>query len=126
MKELEKNSKIEPLIRDLLCEIGEDPDREGLLRTPERVAKSWEFFSRGYRQELGDLINNAIFHEEAKDLVVVRDIEFFSLCEHHLLPFFGRALDVVVIKNSFPGIRMHPRKMLLLIFPAHLIICERF
>ena len=109
MKELEKNSKIEPLIRDLLCEIGEDPDREGLLRTPERVAKSWEFFSRGYRQELGDLINNAIFHEEAKDLVVVRDIEFFSLCEHHLLPFFGRAHVGYIPDGKVIGLSKIPR-----------------
>ena len=83
--------EIEQLTHSLLKEIGEDPNRDGLLRTPSRVAKSWEFFSRGYNQNLEDIVNNAIFEEDAKDMVIVRDVEFFSLCEHHLLPFFGKA-----------------------------------
>ena len=82
---------LEQLTRNLLKEIGENPDREGLLKTPYRVAKTWELFSKGYNQNLEDIINNAIFEEDAKDMVIVRDVEFFSLCEHHLLPFFGKA-----------------------------------
>ena len=87
-----KNKKmIESLTHDLLKEIGEDPSREGLLKTPERVSKAWEYFSQGYRLSLDDIINDAIFTESSEDMVIVRDIEFFSFCEHHLLPFFGKA-----------------------------------
>ena len=77
-------------IRSILEQIGEDPTREGLLKTPERVEKSYQFLTRGYAQNLEDVINGAIFHEECDDMVIVRDIEFYSLCEHHMLPFFGR------------------------------------
>ena len=86
-----ENKNIENLTTQLLKEIGEDPSREGLLRTPTRVSKAWQFFAKGYKQDLDKIINNAIFNEDAKDMVIVRDIEFFSLCEHHLIPFFGRA-----------------------------------
>ena len=86
-----ENKNIENLTTQLLKEIGEDPSREGLLRTPKRVSKAWQFFAKGYNQDLEKIINNAIFNEDAKDMVIVRDIEFFSLCEHHLIPFFGRA-----------------------------------
>ena len=83
--------KIEIITKQLLEELGENPEREGLLKTPKRVAKAWEFFSLGYNQKLDEIINQAIFKEDAKDMVIVRDIEFFSLCEHHLIPFFGKA-----------------------------------
>ena len=86
-----KLSKIESLTSELLDLIGEDLNREGIKKTPFRVAKSWEFFSQGYRKKVDDVINDAIFNEKSKDLIVVRDIEFFSLCEHHMIPFFGRA-----------------------------------
>jgi len=80
-----KNKKmIESLTHDLLKEIGEDPSREGLLKTPERVSKAWEYFSQGYRLSLDDIINDAIFTESSEDMVIVRDIEFFSFCEHNL------------------------------------------
>ena len=77
-------------IRSIIAELGEDPKREGLLKTPERVEKSWKFLTRGYTQKLEDIVNGAIFEAESDDMVIVRDIEFFSMCEHHLLPFFGR------------------------------------
>jgi len=88
---MKNHEKLKKLTHSLLQEIGEDPDREGLLKTPSRVAKSWKYFSQGYDQHLEDIVNKAIFNESSKDMVVVRDVEFFSLCEHHLLPFFGKA-----------------------------------
>jgi len=100
---------LEKITRNLLKEIGENPDREGLVRTPSRVAKSWEFFSKGYNQNLEDIINNAIFEEDAKDMVIVRDVEFFSLCEHHLLPFFGKAHVGYIPNGKVIGLSKIPR-----------------
>ena len=103
------NKNISKLIENLLQEIGEDPTREGLLKTPERVAKSWAYFSRGYNQDLVDVVNNAIFHEASKDMIVVRDVEFFSLCEHHLLPFFGKAHVGYIPNGKVIGLSKIPR-----------------
>ena len=100
---------LEQITRKLLKEIGENPDREGLVRPPSRVAKSWEFFSKGYNQNLEDIINNAIFEEDAKDMVIVRDVEFFSLCEHHLLPFFGKAHVGYIPNGKVIGLSKIPR-----------------
>ncbi|HOQ32119.1 MAG TPA: GTP cyclohydrolase I FolE [Candidatus Hydrogenedens sp.] len=82
--------KVAELIRELLIEIGEDPDREGLKKTPYRVAKAYEFLTSGYRKDLQSIINNAIFQAESNNMIISRDIEVYSLCEHHMLPFFGR------------------------------------
>ena len=81
---------MQELIHDLLVKIGEDPEREGLIKTPERVERSWKFLTRGYTQDLQTVVNGALFEAESDDMVIVKDIEFFSMCEHHLLPFFGR------------------------------------
>jgi GTP cyclohydrolase I len=82
--------KIEGLVRELLTELGEDPKREGLLKTPERVAKALSFLTHGYRTNLGAVINQALFTQTTSSMVIVKDIEVYSLCEHHMLPFFGR------------------------------------
>ena len=102
-------SKIESLTEQLLEEIGENPKREGLLKTPSRVSKAWNFFSKGYNQDIKVVINNAIFKEDAKDMVIVRDIEFFSLCEHHLIPFFGRAHVGYIPNGKVIGLSKIPR-----------------
>jgi len=82
--------KIARLVRELLIEIGEDPAREGLLDTPTRVAKAYEFLTSGYRTDTRQVINEALFTQETSSMVIVKDIELYSLCEHHMLPFFGR------------------------------------
>jgi GTP cyclohydrolase I len=81
---------MEKLLKQLLIELGEDPEREGLLDTPERMAKSLRFLTQGYRLKPDEIINQAIFTEDCNHMVIVRDIEVYSLCEHHMLPFFGR------------------------------------
>ena len=82
--------RVERLMKELLEAIGEDPTREGLEKTPDRVARSWEFLTSGYRSDLKEVINDAIFESESNNMIISRDIEVYSLCEHHLLPFFGR------------------------------------
>ena len=104
-----ENDKIENLTKQLIEEIGEDPTREGLLKTPSRVSKAWSFFSGGYNQDLDKIINNAVFNEDATDMVVVRDVEFFSLCEHHLIPFFGRAHVAYLPNGKVIGLSKIPR-----------------
>ena len=101
--------KIEVITKQLLKEIGEDPNREGLIKTPSRVSKAWSFFSKGYKQDLNRIINDAIFEEDAKDMVIVRDIEFFSLCEHHLIPFFGKAHVGYIPNRKVIGLSKIPR-----------------
>jgi GTP cyclohydrolase I len=87
----DKRKKLEANTRNLLELLGEDPKREGLINTPKRVAKAWDFLTKGYTENLDDLINNAIFEGESKDMVIVKNIEFYSLCEHHMIPFYGKA-----------------------------------
>jgi GTP cyclohydrolase I len=101
--------RVEELTRELLARVGEDPQREGLLRTPLRVAKAWEFLTHGYRVDLDKLLNNAVFHEDCSEMVIVKDVEFFSLCEHHLLPFFGRAHVGYLPRGKVIGLSKIPR-----------------
>ena len=101
--------KLESLTSELLQLIGEDINRDGLIKTPMRVAKAWDYFSQGYRTKIDDVINNAIFTENCKDMIVVRDIEFFSLCEHHMIPFFGRAHVGYLPNGKIIGLSKIPR-----------------
>ena len=82
--------KIEALVRQLLVELGEDPAREGLVKTPQRVAKALSFLTHGYRTDLEEVINQALFTQKTSSMVIVKDFEVYSMCEHHMLPFFGR------------------------------------
>lgn len=82
--------EIQKHIREILRILGEDPEREGLVRTPGRVAESYEFFTQGYRQDLERIINGAIFESDSDEMVILKDIDYYSLCEHHLLPFYGK------------------------------------
>lgn len=100
---------VEPLIRELLLKMGEDPEREGLLKTPGRVDRSLAFLTAGYRMRLQDIINDAIFHESGSELIVVRDIEFYSMCEHHMLPFFGVAHVAYIPNGRVIGLSKIPR-----------------
>ncbi|MBV9850888.1 MAG: GTP cyclohydrolase I FolE [Armatimonadetes bacterium] len=100
---------IEDHYRDILRFIGEDPEREGLLRTPHRVVEALKFLTRGYTQDVDALLNGAIFNEEYDDMVVVRDIELYSLCEHHLLPFFGKAHIAYIPNGRIVGLSKIPR-----------------
>lgn len=90
---------LEEQYREILRAIGEDPDREGLLRTPHRASEAFKFMTAGYQEDVHTLLNKAVFHEDYKDMVLVKNIEFYSLCEHHLLPFFGQA-HVAYIPNG--------------------------
>ena len=91
-------------IRNILLAIGEDPARDGLRDTPKRVEKSLQFLTRGYRQSLEEVVNGALFDAESDDMVIVRDIEFFSMCEHHMLPFFGKCHVGYIPKKKILGV----------------------
>ncbi|MDB9884458.1 GTP cyclohydrolase I FolE [Candidatus Marinimicrobia bacterium] len=105
----EKTEKLSKLTKSLIETIGEDPNREGLIKTPLRVAKAWTYFSQGYSSNLDEVINGAIFNEECSDMVVVRDIEFYSMCEHHMIPFFGRAHVGYLPSGKVIGLSKVPR-----------------
>ena len=91
-------------IKKILVELGEDPKREGLLKTPERVERSFKFLTRGYGQTLEEIVHGALFEAESDDMVIVRDIEFYSMCEHHMLPFFGKCHVGYIPKKQIIGV----------------------
>ena len=96
--------KIASLVRQLLVELGEDPDRDGLLKTPARVARSLAFLTRGYRQTPRGVLNNAVFETGANHMIVLRDIEVYSMCEHHLLPFYGTCAVGYIARGKVLGV----------------------
>ena len=113
----------EDLVRETLRRIGEDPAREGLLKTPERVAKAMEFMTRGYRIDPMELLNKAIFTEKHESMILVRDIELYSMCEHHMLPFFGRAHIAYIPNGRIVGLSKVAR--LVDVFARRLQVQER-
>ncbi len=111
------------LYRELLTRIGEDPTRDGLLRTPERIEKSMAFLTRGYAMDVTDVLHDALFDVDYDEMVIVKDIEFFSMCEHHLLPFFGKAHIAYVPNGKVIGLSKIPR--LVDVFSRRLQVQER-
>ncbi|OIO14201.1 MAG: GTP cyclohydrolase I FolE [Ignavibacteria bacterium CG1_02_37_35] len=111
------------LIEALIIEIGEDPNREGLLRTPNRVAKSYEFLTSGYSKNIDTVLNGAIFNEKYDEMVLVKNIDFYSLCEHHMLPFYGKVHVAYVPNGKIVGLSKIPR--IVDVFARRLQVQER-
>ena len=114
---------IAALMEKLLLKIGEDPQREGLIRTPQRAEKAFRFLTSGYDTDVQSLVNGAIFSEKCDEMVVVKDIEFFSMCEHHLLPFFGKMHVAYLPKGKLIGLSKIPR--IVDVFARRLQVQER-
>ena len=126
LEEVVASSAADPMeaaVRKLIAEIGEDPDREGILKTPARVAKSLRYLTSGYRKDLDKVLNGALYSVEYDEMVIVRDIEIFSMCEHHLLPFFGRCHVAYVPNGKVIGLSKIPR--IVDVFARRLQVQER-
>jgi GTP cyclohydrolase I len=117
------NARMNELIRQLLVELGENPNREGLLRTPARVENALRFLTSGYAADIDDVLNDALFTVDYSEMVIVKDIDFYSLCEHHLLPFFGKCHVAYIPNDRVIGLSKIPR--LVDVFARRLQIQER-
>jgi len=123
MAKVHNPAKLEEAVRTILTEVGEDAKREGLLQTPHRVATAWEFLTKGYKEDVRKVLNGAIFTEKYDEMVIVKGIDFFSLCEHHLLPFYGKAHVAYIPKGKIIGLSKVPR--LVEVFSRRLQVQER-
>src|SRR6516225_3906138 len=117
------SATLEELIRELLVQLGEDPDREGLLRTPARFAKAYQYLTKGYKEDPADILQGALYSVDYDEMVIVKDIEMFSLCEHHMLPFFGKVHIAYIPKGKVIGLSKIPR--LVEVFARRLQVQER-
>jgi GTP cyclohydrolase I len=104
-----ENKRVREFVRQILIELGEDPEREGLLRTPKRVDRALHFLTAGYHQDIGQILNGALFEEKYNEMVIVKDIDFYSLCEHHLLPFYGKCHVAYIPNGKVVGLSKIPR-----------------
>ena len=118
-----QNASLAELTREMLLRLGEDPQREGLLRTPERMAQALEFLTKGYQEDPQEILKGALFTEEYDEMVIVKDVEMFSLCEHHLLPFFGKVHVAYIPNGRVIGLSKIPR--LIDVFARRLQVQER-